>query len=488
MSFERESSPVDTGARLRHADDADGEGFSRAQIRHLLHAPLRRPLYVVVPWAAILLLSILALFTLPKRYRSSTLILVESEKVPDSFVPRVATEERTRRLEGMRPEILSRTRLERVVEETQPYPDISSMTQAVELVRRRAAIHVSGNDGFAIEFVHSDPLKAQEVANRIATLFIEETIKSRGEQVAGAVDFLVTQVADARTELERKDEAFRRYKEQRMGTLPEQLTANLATLQMYQQESRMVEESLIFAREKRDAMARGAGRPVGGPVSSGGAQGTGDVDDLRRELVSLRSRYTDEHPDVQSLRSRIARLEARLSSIATAEGEGSSDPSTQVALEQLQAATREVEKLESRREALDRQIAVIRERVEQTPRTEQDLANLKRDYDKLNENYSALLSKQLEAQMAGRLEQRWKGDKFRMLDPASLPDKPYFPKAPIVLGLGALAGLFVGLGAALAAEIFDPSIKDGEDLESFVHYPVLARIPHLPALGGSGAP
>ena len=71
--------------------------------------------------------------------------------------------------------------------------------------------------------------------------------------------------------------------------------------------------------------------------------------------------------------------------------------------------------------------------VEKTPRTEQDLATLTRDYDKLKENYSALLSKQMEAQMAGRLEQRWKGDRFRMLDPASLPERPFFPKPLVVI-------------------------------------------------------
>ena len=87
---------------------------------------------MLVPWVAIIVLSIVALFVLPKKYRSSTLILVESEKVPDSFVPKVATQDRSGRLETIRPEILSRTRLERVLEETQPYPDIDSQTAAVE--------------------------------------------------------------------------------------------------------------------------------------------------------------------------------------------------------------------------------------------------------------------------------------------------------------------------------------------------------------------
>jgi len=118
-------------------------------------------------------------------------------------------------------------------------------------MRRKVSINPSGSDGFTIEFVHADPHKAQEVTNRLATLFIEETMKSRREQVDDAVDFLVGQVNDARTALERKEEDLRHFKEARMGRLPEQLDANLATMGMLQQELRTVEESLLFARERQ---------------------------------------------------------------------------------------------------------------------------------------------------------------------------------------------------------------------------------------------
>lgn len=469
--------------------EPDDHSLSWAQLRRFLDAPRRRPLMVLVPWAAIVVLSIVALFVLPKRYKSSTMILVESEKMPDSFVPKVATEDRGARLEAIRPEILSRTRLERVLEETQPYPDVSSKTQAVEKIRSAIRINISGNDGFTIDFVHSDPHKAQQVTDRIATLFVGETIKSREQQVEGAVDFLVTQVGDARKELETKDAALRRYKEQHMGRLPEQLQTNLATMGMLQRELQSVEESLLIAREKQEALARGAGRSsAGAPSEAGAFPGTTDLADLRRQLAALKGRYTDEHPDVQSLRSRIARVEARLAEAGTATSQAPGEPSVLVAREQLDRANLEVKRLEDRRADLERRVATIGANVEETPRTEQELATLTRDYQKLNENYVALLSKQLEAQMAGRLEQRWKGDRFRMLDPANLPEKPYFPKSPLVLGLGIVFGLFVGLGASLLAEYLDPTVKDSQDLLAVQDYPVLACIPHVPGLRGSSTP
>lgn len=471
------------------AADPSDDPLTWAELRRFLEAPFRRPLTVLVPWAVIVSLSVVALFVLPRKYRSSTLIFVESAKVPDSFVPKVATEDRSARLDAMIPEILSRTRLERVLEETQPYPELGSRTLAVEQMRRATSVEVSGSDGFTIAFDHSDPRKAQQVAGRIATLFIEETIKSREEQVEGAVDFLVTQVNAARKELETKDEALRRYKQAHMGRLPEQLQTNLATMGMLQRELQTVEESLLFARERQESITRGAGRAsTGAPPDAGAAAETAGLADLRRQLAAMKDRYTDEHPDVQRLKARIARQEARL---AEAPSNGASEPLDAAALatrERLQTANQEIKRLEDRRDDLERRVATLRANVEDTPRTEQELATIARDYQKLNENYVTLFSRQLEAQMSGRLERRWKGDRFRMLDPANLPEKPYSPRALLVLGLGTILGLLAGVGAAVAAESLDATIRDSQDLKSLKAGPVLACIPHLPTPGPSSRP
>jgi len=466
-------------ARPTGYDDEDEGSLSWGQIRHLLHSPLRRPLLVLVPWVAILLLAVAALFVLPKQYRSTTLVLMESEKVPDSFVPKVATEDNARRIDNIRAEILSRTRLESVLDAARPYPDVESRTRAVDAMRSAVWVNSSGSDGFTIEFTHRDPRKAQEVVEQLATLFIGETMKAREQQVEQAVDFLVTQVNDARRELEKKDAALRSFKENRMGRLPEQLQTNLATMEMLQREMQTVEESLYLAREKRDALARAGGRSV-----PGSATGAGELSQLQAELAALRSRYTDAHPDVESLRSRIARAEARLAEMPPLPADVPADVGV-ITREQLQSATQEVQKLTERQADLERRISAIRARVEETPRTEQELANLTRDYQKLSDNYTALLSKQLEAQMAGRLERRWKGDRFRVLDPAHLPEKPDSPKPLRILGFGLMLGLLVGLAASLAAELLDPTVKDAEQLQSILHYPVLARIPHLASLSGA---
>jgi capsular polysaccharide biosynthesis protein len=74
-----------------------------------------------------------------------------------------------------------------------------------------------------------------------------------------------------------------------------------------------------------------------------------------------------------------------------------------------------------------------------------------------------------------------------VLDPASLPEKPYFPKPPLIIGLGILMGLLTGVGITLGAEYLDPSIKDVQDIEKLLTFPVLARISRLPDMGAPAA-
>jgi polysaccharide chain length determinant protein (PEP-CTERM system associated) len=464
-------------------NEEDEESLTWEQVHRYLEAPLRRPWLLVGPWVAIILLSVAALWFLPKKYLSSTLIMVESEKVPDSFVRSVATRDSGGgRLETVREEMLSRTRLEKVLADTQPYPDTESLTRAVQKLREATTIRVGGQDGFTVEFMHHDPYKAQEVTERLTTLFIEESISARARQVEEAIEFLEAQVTEARRELDKKDAAVRRYKEAQMGRLPEQLDSNLATLEMLQRQLEAVEESLNFNRSRQETLARNI--ETGAPAPGSPSQFESELADLERELGELQGRYTDEHPQVRSLKSRIASLQARWAS-ATDDAEKAplpppaANPPVAVTELQLRQATGEISKLESKRTELERRIATMRARVEDTPRTVQELESLNRDYKKLSENYQALLTKQLDAQMAGRLERRWKGERFRVLDPAYLPEKPYSPRPLKLLVIGALAGFLVGMGACLLAEFLDSTIKDAEDLSALGGYPVLASIPDL---------
>lgn len=461
---------------LSRLDDDSGDS-PRFDFVPYLEAPLRRPWLVIGTLAVTTALAVGTSFLLQKRYQTSTLILVESQKVPESVL-REDAEGRGPRLQTIRQEILSRTRLEHVINELDPYPELggSSATEVVDTMRRAIEISVKGNDAFSIDYTHHDPQKAQQVANRLATLFIEESSQAREAQAVGATEFLDSQMQDARKELEAKELAIRKYKEARMGRLPEQTTANLATLQRLQLEDQTLAENLRAARARVRELESGQevprlpaeGRPAALDPSAELAQ-------LKAQLVSLRARYTDEHPDVKSLRDRISRLERQVAEAAP--GTGAAD----LRKADIAQARRELEELESKKTQLEGRMFMFQNRVEDTPRTEQELATLTRDYQKLNENYLELLKKKMDAQMAQRLEKRWKGEQFRVLDPAYLPEKPIFPKRSMFLILGLSIGLVLGLATAIGLEAFHSGVRSQRQLEASLPYPVLASFPRMGA-------
>ena len=260
-----------------------------------------------------------------------------------------------------------------------------------------------------------------------------------------------------------------------MGQLPEQVQANLATLQRLQQEQQSTAEGL---RKATDTMLL----LEGGNGSEGGEHNlkTPSPDSLavlKANLAILKTRYTEQHPDVRALQSRVDLLE-KAAANQTPDAPPV-DPAAVAAELRVREARIEIESLRARLADVDRRIAAFQERVEAAPRREQEVLGLMRDYQKLSENYSALLSKKLDAEMAARLERQQKGQQFRVLDPAYLPEQPSFPDRGLFALAGVGIGMLLGIGLAITVDALDPTIKDAESVRSAFNFPVLAVIPYV---------
>jgi succinoglycan biosynthesis transport protein ExoP len=464
-----------SGGGGRHGRAENPFGLRSPQA--FMEVPLRWPLFVVLPAGLVLVLAVASSFLLPKQYRSSTLILVESEKVPDSFVPKIATDTMARRLQTIEQEVLSRTRLERVIEDTKPYAPVGggrapSLSNQVETMRQATSVQIKGSDAFLVAFVHRNPAKAAQVANRIAALFIEQTEGERARQAVEGFEFIDSQLVAARKELDVKEEAVREFKERNLGTLPEQTASNLATLQRLQLEQQSVAESLNAA-QSRMAVLRQALQQEQRGTPSGANASSSEIAQVRSQLSALRTRYTDRHPDVQALAQRLRELEEGQRAASSPDPTGSSLGS------QLQQTEIEIGDLQARRTRIDQESARVQGRVELAPRTEQQLATLTRDLTQIRESYLALLKKRMDAQMAERMERRWQGERFTVLDPANVPEEPFFPD-PLKFAMGGLfAGLALGVASAFAREWLDHSIKSPDDLEAVVPAPLMAVIPWI---------
>ncbi len=452
-------------------------GSSTRELQRLAEAPLRRPWLVIVPLVLSLGVAVATSLLLAPRYSSSTLILVAPDQMPSNLVPQMSTERVTRRLQTLRQEVQSRTRLEMVARELDPYGLLGKepLIDTIERMRDSVTVLVKGNDAFSIAFEHRDPKMAMLVADRLTSLFMDEVMGARQRQVSAAYEFIEKQLQDARQQLEEKEGALRDFKERHMGQLPEQVQANLATLQRLQLEQQTVADGLRKATDALLLMEGGSGSAAGG--GTGGATAPDSLSAMRALLSQLKTRYTDQHPDVRALQSRIDALEK--AEAATEPGAPPADPAVAAARRRQSDARAEVQRMRGRLADVDRRIAAFQARVEAAPRREQEVLGLMRDYQKLSENYSALLSKKLDAEMVSRLEQQQKGQQFRILDPAYLPERPSFPNRGLFALAGGLIGLLLGVGLAVVIDVLDPTMKDAESVTAAFSFPVLAVIPYV---------
>jgi len=471
-------------------------------LRDYIEIGKRRKWWIIIPFIACIAASFGVYEKLPKIYKATTLILVQPQEVPEDYIKPTVKSLVSDRLSTLSQQILSRTRLEKVMREFSLYPDkIAKITteEIIELMRKAIKIEIQRTRGrdvqntFTISYEGRDPRKVMLVTNRMASLFIEENLRARGEQAAGTSDFIERELSIIEVALSEKEKHIRAFKERYMGELPEQLDANLRILERLQDQIKNNSDARKGAEERRIMLQREISE-----LSK--QQGTGVVEreivpedprltqliQLKARLTELQSMYTQKHPDVIDTKAQIARLEIDITQrgvVNERKNSGVSLPVVNPALVSLKGELNEgeleISRLKLEGESLKEQIAMYQRRVENTPKREQELATLTRDYDLLKTNYQSLLDKRIQAKMAENLERRQMGEQFKVLDPARMPEKPFKPDPKKVILIGTLLGLLLGGGLGYIKETTDRSFHKAEEIEGFLGFPVIATIPKI---------
>jgi uncharacterized protein involved in exopolysaccharide biosynthesis len=214
--------------------------------------------------------------------------------------------------------------------------------------------------------------------------------------------------------------------------------------------------------------------------------------ELKQYLVDLQTRYTDEHPDIIQLKTQIKKLEMQaiqstseqrdqrrvpLSSRVSRANSGSAMEADLML--QRDGAIREIAAIKDEISALQTQVGFYQQRVENTPKREQELLSLKRDYENIKETYNSLLERKLEAGIAVNMEKKKRGEQFRIIDPAHMPDKPISPNLKKLFMIWVLVGLFFSGGPIVLRELYDDAVRKPESVYDRLGIPVLVGVPSL---------
>jgi polysaccharide chain length determinant protein (PEP-CTERM system associated) len=485
---------------------------------------VRRRRWVFIPlflcWAAVWAIS----WLVPNTYRSEALILVEQPRVPEQYVVPNVTVSLQDRLQSMTQQILSRTRLQATIDRFGLYSHHRGLAtlwysgDPVEQMRADINIELVESPGhpgeltaFKIDYLAGTAELAQEVNSELTSLFIDENLKSQQQQSESTTAFLENQLSNARTELETQEAKVRAFKASHFGDLPSQLESNVQILTGLQtqldnnqraldgaKQQNLYLESLLQQYQTMHANLGSADSPTTSPQEL-----DKELFDLRSQLADARSRYTESHPDIVSLKERIQQTEklkkdaeaeiasqnktaTDTSAAGTANAAAipyeSSTPVMQIRSE-LKANQLEIANYEHHSRDIESQIATYRSRLNLTPETEQELADISRGYEESKANYNSLLQKQNQSQLATSLEQRQQGEQFRIIDPPSSPAKPSSPNHFRLSLIGFALGIGVGIGLAAFLEMLDERVHREKDLEGVVIAPVLVSIPHLGSPG-----
>lgn len=462
---------------------------------------------VFVGW----LLVVSAAWVLPSKYRSETLILVEQQKVPEHYVePNIAVDLQ-QRLQSMTEQILSRTRLMAIATKFHLYGVDQKHSSADGVVDRMTNdIHIdlvrstpTQVSAFKVSYSADSPIMAQQVTAELTSLFIEENLQNRQQLSEDTTEFLDNQLDAARKNLEQQELRLREFKSRYLGQLPEQIGSNMQILTGLQNRLQSANDALNQAQQQKLYLQslttqyralRPAAAPdqkgIAAPVSYGSTQ---RLQQLRSQLAELQAKYTPRHPDVVRLQQEIAEAEKAASLDAQSDEQKSSGTVQTAAVgedvqaagpmlqiqSQLKATEFEIANRKAEIKNIEGEIDSYQNKLNLAPAREQELAAITRDHEQSSAYYESLLAKRNQSEMATNLEKRQQGEQFRMIDPPSLPQRPYFPNRVLFSFAGIGFGLLLAGAYVVIRELATGRIYGEEELTKIVECRNMVLIPSV---------
>ena len=480
---------------------------NEAGIQIDLIGTLKRRAYIASVIAGVITLFVYwVAMALPNQYTASAVLLVEPQTVNGKLIePGASGIDLNERLNLMTAQILSRTRLSKIIEELQLFEKESkSMTRQEIVDEMRSKISVRPVipeltrglrardkpieiNTFEVFFSASSAVTAAQVAQTLANDFIQNHIAARVESTQASLEFIAAEESRLSTRIREIDSKLAEIKEENASSLPENLAATQRTMERDLSEMRYAQRQLDVARsdlsfwEHQFRTAQALGQSLNGQDSLSPARRIQGLELQLKELVARG--FTERHPDMISLKAELASNRRGVNE-ARAAKEENEDLALQSFGEQNADAERQraklhVASLEQEVERISLHLDELRAHVVATPRVAEKMEAFERQRVQLASSLKGFSSLRLQAAVQADLERRQLGERFRILESAIPPLEISSPNRGLILILGLLFGLTIGVVVGLVAEGTDPSFHQERDLQSSVGIPVLAVIPSI---------
>ncbi len=486
----------------------------------------RHRAWIIGPVFASLVLGVVIAFLWPNTYISEAVIRVVPAQVPERYVPTNVSSVISQRINSMYQTVTSRGNLQSIIQTYGLYPRdrrrlpmediVENMRDDIE-IRGSQTLDQQGNrqptTAFMIRFAYSDRLTAQKVTAELVSRFIDENARERGNQSVMTTEFLNMQLENAKKDLTDIENRLTAFRLRHAGRLPDQLQTNLQQLRTL--ESQYSSASAAINRATQDKLQLEANlgilRDQLKAVSSAGGglemvARNERVVELERQITNLelnlsasRQHYRDTHPDVKRLQAQIAVLKTTRDALLKQDDQKKAEQPAQpkpvnplqarqvldleAAIAKVQTAIQaidlQVEQYVKEQARLDKGIKAYQQRIESSPLSEREYADLMREASLAKQKYEELTVKKSASSIATDLENRKQGETLELLDPASLPQTPAKPNRWLIVGVSFGVGCVMGLFLAGAREVKDTSLKNLKDVRAYTSLTILGSVPLL---------
>ena len=493
----------------------------------------RRKYQIIFPWLLISVVAVIVAYNLPKTYRSSATLLFEAPlpKLFEATVSQYADE----RIQSIYQRVMKTENVLSIIEEFGLYNQTNTKNteipkrELVDLFKNNTDVKLTATSftprsssgmteiAFDISFIDKNAVKAQEVASKLASIFIEYNDKFRTQRAEKATAFLTNESERLNSELHEIDNKIVSYKEQHNLSLPDQAQASLTTIDRAENELRDTESQIRITKERiaylATELARTQGEIIGKPdekvpqtkdellrslrsqylklssvylpshptmvrlkreiksldPSFDSVQNDQDtinqLAEAKKELKYLKDTYTGNHPDIAKLKTQIYGLEQQLKSASQnyeARESHSIKHSVNPAYVGLEAQYKtnqsELQASEIKRDFLKSKLEKMQNALVLAPQVEKEYGDLIRERDNTMKKYTELKDKLLEARIFQTQEEQQQGQTLTIIEPAEVPLHPEKAvRRKIAIG-GFFMGLITGLGLAFLAEFLNPRL------------------------------
>ena len=470
----------------------------------------RRAKIILIPALLAPLAGYMVSYAFPPKFTSQSVVLVEGQKVPETMVQPVVSEDLTARVSTLQQQILAESKLRPLVQRIFPGKNPAEVGGMIDMIRANMSVESVPSDllaigspgkgkkpntsafpGFYVKYTAANAREAQLICNELTTMLVDENSRQIAEAAAGTSEVLTRGIEDAKNNLDGMDAKLAEFKKQYVGQLPgdeennlkiltglnSQLDANTQTLNRAQQDKSYT-ESILAQQLAAWKSSQNATNPETLQKQ---------LSDLQTQLLQLKSKYTDDHPDVIKTKADIEGVKKKLADVNKASASGTDDISDKGSVieppevRQLRLQLHQYEDLIAAatrdQKRLQQEISSYQSRVSLSPAVEEQYKQLTRDYDNALRSYQDLLAKKSSADLTVKMNNQAVGERMFPLNPADLPDSPSFPNR-LLFALGGLAaGLAIGAGIALLLELKDTSIRNERDAEAVLELPTLIAVP-----------